>query len=242
VFYICSVWGMGAGDLSDCITVIATAVSRNASPQLEEPIVGLLNCGVSVAGIGARQDLRVKWACPQKALQALEKIDSAPGKGTAGAAVDIAGSAGRDGDPLLARREPALPPKGARFGAQDVDIARAPVDIARLVGCDGRPGAPTSLRAAKQRAGLGVASARKWRRNGLKTLNPRLEMVWPRTPRIPNIWRQGATRKASDRETSGDERVFVGGPTRLLAQGGRDPRKRRFLAPKRLKTKARGQT
>jgi len=55
------------------------------------------------------------------------------------APVDIAGSAGCDGDPPLTvtHAEPALPPRSsrvARFGAQDVEIARAPVDIARLVG------------------------------------------------------------------------------------------------------------
>src|SRR5271163_1395045 len=39
------------------------------------------------------------------------------------------------------------------------------------------------------RAGLaanGVAG--KWRRNGLKRLNPRREMVWARKPRTYNIW------------------------------------------------------
>jgi hypothetical protein len=30
--------------------------------------------------------------------------------------------------------------------------------------------------------------ARKWRRNGLKRLNPRPEMVWARKPRTYNIW------------------------------------------------------
>jgi len=35
-------------------------------------------------------------------------------------------------------------------------------------------------------------SPRKWRRNGLKRLNPRPEMVWARKPRTYNIWYTGA--------------------------------------------------
>ena len=34
--------------------------------------------------------------------------------------------------------------------------------------------------------------ARKWRRNGLKRLNPRREMVWARKPRTYKIWYPGA--------------------------------------------------
>ena len=34
--------------------------------------------------------------------------------------------------------------------------------------------------------------ARKWRRNGLKRLNPRPEMVWARKPRTHKIWYTGA--------------------------------------------------
>src|SRR5271170_2724307 len=36
------------------------------------------------------------------------------------------------------------------------------------------------------------ALARKWRRNGLKRLNPRPEMVWARKPGSHNIWYTGA--------------------------------------------------
>jgi hypothetical protein len=36
------------------------------------------------------------------------------------------------------------------------------------------------------------ALARKWRRNGLKRLNPRPGMVWCRKPRSHNIWYAGA--------------------------------------------------
>ncbi len=34
--------------------------------------------------------------------------------------------------------------------------------------------------------------AREWRRKGLKRLNPRPEMVWPRNPGPPNIWYKSA--------------------------------------------------
>src|SRR5271154_1579596 len=34
--------------------------------------------------------------------------------------------------------------------------------------------------------------AGKWRRNDLKRLNPRREMVWPRKPRTHKMWYEGA--------------------------------------------------
>jgi hypothetical protein len=43
---------------------------------------------------------------------------------------------------------------------------------------------------ARERCKTGVAG--KWRRNGLKRLNPRLEMVWSRKPRSHKIWQTGA--------------------------------------------------
>src|SRR5271170_2524736 len=42
----------------------------------------------------------------------------------------------------------------------------------------------------KEKHHLGLA--RKWRRNGLKRLNPRPEMVWARKPGSHNIWYTGA--------------------------------------------------
>jgi hypothetical protein len=62
----------------------------------------------------------------------------------AGAPVDIADPAGRDGEPshALAQAEPALPPlppEVARFGAQDVEIAGAPIDTAGSAERDGDP-------------------------------------------------------------------------------------------------------
>ena len=43
--------------------------------------------------------------------------------------------------------------------------------------------------------------ARKWRRNGLKRLNPRPEMVWARKPLTHNIWYPGARLTARLRVT-----------------------------------------
>ena len=60
-FYICS----------------CTAVPEETA----EPIVDLLNRGVSVVGIAAREDLTAKRSCPEMAPQPLEKIESAPGIG-----------------------------------------------------------------------------------------------------------------------------------------------------------------
>jgi hypothetical protein len=62
--------------------------------------------------------------------------------------------------------EPELPEpifeaaKVAEFGAQDVEIARAPIDIARSVGRDGDPGGATSSRTAKGVAIKGELGAR----------------------------------------------------------------------------------
>src|ERR1700722_855103 len=42
------------------------------------------------------------------------------------------------------------------------------------------------------RSGFENGVARKWRRNGLKRLNPRPEMVWARKPRTYKIWYIGA--------------------------------------------------
>ncbi len=60
-FYICS----------------CTAVPEETA----EPIVDLLNRGVSVVGIAAREDLTAKRSRPEMAPQRLEKIESAPGNG-----------------------------------------------------------------------------------------------------------------------------------------------------------------
>ena len=49
--------------------------------ETAEPIVDLLNRGVSVVGIAAREDLTAKQSRPEMAPQRLEKIESAPGNG-----------------------------------------------------------------------------------------------------------------------------------------------------------------
>ena len=56
--------------------------------------------------------------------------------------------------------------------------------------------------AAREADGEGVA--RKWRRNGLKRLNPRPEMVWARKSRTYKMWYTGArliVRASSERRS-----------------------------------------
>ena len=55
-----------------------------------------------------------------------------------------------------------------------------------------RPEAPEQIR-QRLRRGSPSGFARKWRRKGLKRLNPRPEMVWPRKRRTHNIWYKSAT-------------------------------------------------
>ena len=55
-----------------------------------------------------------------------------------------------------------------------------------------RPEAPKQIR-QRLRRGSPSGFARKWRRKGLKRLNPRPEMVWPRERRTHNIWYNSAT-------------------------------------------------
>jgi hypothetical protein len=49
--------------------------------KVRSPIVGLLNRGVSVARLAARENLTAKRSRPEMAPQQLEKIESAPGNG-----------------------------------------------------------------------------------------------------------------------------------------------------------------
>jgi len=53
--------------------------------------------------------------------------------------------------------------------------------------------ASSAYDAGSRREAEGKAVARKWRRNALKRLNPRPEMVWAGTPRTYNIWCTGAS-------------------------------------------------
>jgi hypothetical protein len=59
--------------------------------------------------------------------------------------------------------------------------------------------------------------ARKWRRNGLKRLNPRPEMVWARKPRTHKMWYTGA---ADSGATPADEAVRM---TKLQFRKGNFP-------------------
>ena len=92
----------------------------------------------------AHAELALPPLPPEVALSGAQDVEIAH------APVDIAASAGRDGDPplVLAAAEPPLPPlpplppEVARFGAEDVEIAGAPIDIAGSAGRDGDPPLP----------------------------------------------------------------------------------------------------
>jgi hypothetical protein len=53
--------------------------------------------------------------------------------------------------------------------------------------------ASSAYDAGSRREAEGKTLARKWRRNALKRLNPRPEMVWAGTPRTYSIWCTGAS-------------------------------------------------
>ena len=87
----------------------------------------------------------------------------------------------REGDAVIAL--------GGRRGQSDSARPRPPARdrVARDRPCRRRPGAaPGARRRAAREAEDKVAG--KWRRNGLKRLNPGREVVWPRKPRTHKIW------------------------------------------------------
>ena len=58
--------------------------------------------------------------------------------------------------------------------------------------------------------------ARNWRRNGLKRLNPRPEMVWARKPRTYNIWYAAAlTVRDSGRRAARTTKLQKKAPNKL---------------------------
>ncbi len=65
------------------------------------------------------------------------------------------------------------------------------------------------------------APARKWRRNGLKRLNPRPRMVWSRKPRSHNIWYTGARLTVRSGEIVSDPRLWPGGHSSRIRSAGR---------------------
>jgi hypothetical protein len=70
------------------------------------------------------------------------------------------------------------------FQLQIARMSRAMIDRNYYNDC--RPGS------RRKRTSLQDEVARKWRRNSLKRLNQRPEMVWSRLPRNHNIWYTGA--------------------------------------------------
>ena len=65
------------------------------------------------------------------------------------------------------------------------------------------------------------APARKWRRNGLKRLNPRPRMVWSRKPLSHNIWYTGARLTVRSGEIVSDPRLWPGGHSSRIRSAGR---------------------
>jgi len=63
-------------------------MARMAKAGRQEPVVVLLDRGVSVAGDAAPEGLTAKRARPEMAPQRLENVESAPGNGMASAASD----------------------------------------------------------------------------------------------------------------------------------------------------------
>src|SRR5271170_6569750 len=62
-------------------------------------------------------------------------------------------------------------------------------EIPRAIDTESASGKVAAVAEVAARDQDGVA--RKWRRNGLKRLNPRPEMVWARGPRTYKIWYAG---------------------------------------------------
>ncbi len=260
--------------MSGCIAVIAPAVSRNGSLEAqlaaakarrEEPIVVPLNCGVSVGEMRARRGLRANWPC-RRSRRSLHNL-ALHGVEMAGAPVDIAGLARRDGDPPLAHAEPALPSKVAKLHdsapetlksrkrlstshvwPDETEARRSHVIASRETAAERRARWASLLpRFARndgvpQRADLGVHACPEMVPQQLENIE-----FAPGNGTAPDasgaqcLAHGGAAETVGLRDAErrkGLRRLSHG----LRARGGSDAWKRQFLAPNRLKTKARGQT
>ena len=137
---------------------------RSAVPtETAEPIVDLLNRGVSVAGI-ARERLTAKRSRPEMAPQRLEKIESGPGNGMGSEAsnpqdVVHGRAADRARLRLTSRENDKVATRAvAEKGAQSFDFARCRIEI----GAPARwPGLSRPSRASKARDWRG-AEPRGW--------------------------------------------------------------------------------
>jgi hypothetical protein len=107
------------------------------SEETAEPIVDLLNGGVSVAGIAARE-ADGKMESPGMAPQRLEKIESAPGNGMGSEASDpqhlVRGRAADRARLPTSRKNHEV----AEKGAQRSEIARCKTEIGACVSLEGR--------------------------------------------------------------------------------------------------------
>jgi hypothetical protein len=129
-----------------------------------------------VCSDGASIQVEIETSLEHAALEVSCRLRRRPPRGRG--LVDRAGPA--QTRPGSRRRQAVAPARPQRRIAQR-GVAHAPPP--------GRCGATRSSRGARGRRQIGVA--RKWRRNGLKRLNPRPEMVWATKPRTHNIWYGG---------------------------------------------------
>ena len=169
-------------------SVEARRAARQAKASREQRIIESLNRGVSVAAIAEREDVGenhiralvrdiLARRMPEPRAQFLES--------------------------QVNRLEEAL---HASFGAMSRSNLQAVDRVIKIVrefdryhgfAAAERRSHPDASEAPEEIAPwLGPTSpkrARKWRRKGLKRLNPRPEMVWPQKRRTHKIWYNGAT-------------------------------------------------
>ena len=100
-------------------SIEALCAARLAEAAREEPIVGLSDRGVSVAGIAAREGLTAKRARLEMVPQWLGKVESAPGNDMAPAALDSQYLV--EGGPRASRCKPAFKAKAGYEAATSSD-------------------------------------------------------------------------------------------------------------------------
>jgi hypothetical protein len=98
--------------------------------------------------------------------------------------------------PLAVRRDRSVasrrPARQARTRRDGRIIENRGVSVAAIAEREDVVETPTRDRPAKLLVRTPCRRpARKWRRKGLKRLNPGAEMVWARKPRTHNIWYKG---------------------------------------------------
>ena len=111
-----------------------------------------------------------------------------------------------------------LQSSASRRNGREGNVTPHPMEAARLVP---KPAASPAAGMALPKTGRKVRVARKWRRNELKRLNPRPEMVWSREPRSHKIWYTGARLTVRCDEQRGAARELPGNFSSLQALGNK---------------------